>query len=391
MTAKKITSICIKLLFVTILLAGCTFPATDSDDIEVHFGRPSGGDVIMLGESFDLLANGSSTGVVSRVLFFADGRLVGESRNGAGETIVASYRWTPPETGLYTLQLAAQRGSAYVYSETITVCVLPFQIAEGHPADIYAHGYEGDCAIPERDPAAVPGAPSVSTLSVSPETLTYVPLYYDLCPDQTRFLNFKFYIDDPNDDIVFTAIALAVDPAYFGRISGETTLALTQVGETPPHRKLFAGGIDMHIFLERSLVNPDTGEGESGEIRWFGRAFGRDGSLLMEEGPFTIPVEPASCDGTLSTSTPTSLSTEVFTATPASQETATPASAIDCPPGTYFSEFTNKCYAIAVPTETPKGNNSETPGGGNSCSQYTSANACAAAGCTYNFNTKSCE
>jgi hypothetical protein len=255
----------------------------------------------MVGESFDLLANGSSaTGGVSRVLFFANGVLIGEAENRASDSIVASHRWTPTEAGQYTLQFAAQHGSEYIYSSTINVCVLPFQIAPGHPTDIYAHGYEGDCVIPERAASILSGEPTTETASASPNPLTYVPtIYYDSCRDETRFVNFKFYINDPGDDIVFASIAINMNPAYFGRISGEATLALTNIGTGTPSTKMFAGGMDVHIFLERSFSIPETGEGESGELIWSARGFNRSGEILLEEGPFIIPVTPINCDGTL--------------------------------------------------------------------------------------------
>ncbi len=372
-------------LLITCILAGaCTFPVTTSDDFEVHFGRPAGGDVIMLGESLSLLANGSSTdGDVSRVLYFANGRLVSEAPNRAGDSIVAEYIWTPSEVGEYTLQLAAQRGSEYAYSPIITVCVLPFQIAPGHPYDIYAHGYEGDCEIPARADSAVLGEPRATTVSVSPESINYVPFSSISCPPQPRMLNFKFYIDDPHDDVVFASIALSIDPALTGRINGETTLALTHVGNEPPHTKLFVGEINMEVYLGRSLTTPETGEGNIGVINWLARAFGRDGAILIEEGSFTIPAAPVTCEGTspLASPSPAATSTPIL-----EQVSPTPASALDCPAGTYFSEFTNKCIAIEIPpTQKPGGES------GQSCSNYASKDACTAGGCTWNDNMNKCQ
>lgn len=386
-------------LLASLLIASCTFPTTTSDDFQLHFGRPQDGDVIMLGESFQLLANGLSTaGDVSRVLYFVDGRVVAEAPNTAGTTIVTSYTWTPPDAGQYTLQLAAQRGSQYAYSEVLRVCVLPFQIAPGHPFDIYAHGYQGDCQLPERSAAARPGTPAISLANANPARLTYVPFFYETCSEQTRFVDFQLNLDDPNDDIVFAAISVAIDPALGGRINAETTLAMTRLEHVPAPAKIYIGTLDLHIFLVRSLTNPETSLGLDGELRWTARAFGRDGEILLEEGPFSIPVVPVLCDGT-STAPLVEPALTVFpeiavtletlpqpTFTP--QLTATPASARDCPSGTYYSEITQKCYQIAIPTATLKANR---PGEQNSCSQYDSYNACVAAGCSYNFNTKTCE
>ena len=324
MNTQKKFLLLFSFLLISSQLAACTFPTTETGDIDVYFGRPRDGDVIMLGESFDLLANGSfSAGRVTRVLFFANGAMAAESPNRSDTGIVATYNWTPDSAGQYVLQIAAQRGSETAYSPTITVCVLPFQIAPGHPTDIYAHGYEGDCTIPARSSAAVSGSPVTDTVSVSPESLTYVPtIYYDACPDQERFLNFKFYIDDPRYDVVIAADALSMSPALMGRISGETTLALTHIGNRPPHTKLFVGSIDMHIFLERSLSDLETGEGLSGNLSWTARAFGRDGSIIIEEGPFTIPVTPVSCEGTPQSQA----ETDPATATPVVQVSPTPVS-----------------------------------------------------------------
>ncbi|NWF64179.1 MAG: hypothetical protein HXY38_07730 [Chloroflexi bacterium] len=381
----------VNLFLISMMILSCTMPVSTADDIELYFGRPQAGDVIMVGETFSLLANGASSGgTVSRVLFFANGALVGEAPNVAGETIVAEYRWTPEEPGQYTLQFSAQRGSEYHYSETIQVCVLPFQIAPGHPTDIYAHGYEGDCVIPTPAASSTPGDPATDTVSASPDPLTYVPLYYESCPDQTRVVNFKFYINDPGNEVVFASINMQMDPAFFGRISGETTLALTQIASAPPNTKQYAGSLDMHIYFSRSLTVPETGEGLSGNLTWRARAYNRSGEIVLEEGPFTIEVNPTTCDGILpATLTPTIVSTSE------AQLTATPASALDCPPGTYYSDITNKCYQIAIPTATKKesNDNNDSGGGGNviNCSQFDSSNACIAAGCSYNYATKTCE
>lgn len=372
-----------------VFLHACTFPATASDTLQVYVARPGDGDVIALGERFNLLANGVSTaGEVSRVLFFANGLLVGESDNRAGETIVSEILWTPSEAGEYEIQVAAQRGSEYFYSSTVTVCVWPFQIAPGHPTDIYTHGFEGECVLPERSSSAVPGSPEATTVSASPNPLTYVPGYFDSCREKTRFVNFKFYLDDPNDDVVFTTVAINLAPALMGRISGEATLALTRIGDEAPHTKLYAGRLDLHTYLERSFVDPATGDGLPGDLIWYARAFNREGEIVIEEGPFVIPVSPVTCEDTPLLPTPTALSPEaIVTFEP--QWTATPAAASDCPPGTYFSDITNKCYQVAIPTLTPKDNGSG--GEENSCSQYDSDNACISAGCTYDYNTKSCK
>lgn len=357
---------------ISMMTFSCTMPATTAEDINLFFGRPQDGDVIMVGETFDMLANGVNTGgPISRILFFANGVLVGESPNAAGENIVASHRWTPSEPGQYTLQFSAQRGSEYHYSPTIVVCVLPFQIAPGHPTDIYAHGYEGDCVIPTPADSTTSGDPTTNTVSAGPNPLTYVPLYYEYCPDKTRIVNFKFYINDPGDDVVFTAIDIQMDPALFGRISGETTLALTRIATVPPSTKQFAGSLDMHIYLSRSLTIPETGEGLSGNLTWRARAFDRSGEIILEEGPFTIPVTPTTCeDIPLATFTPTTTPASVPTIEEA-QITATPASAAQCPPGSYYSEITKKCYQIAIPTATKK---VKDDGGGSACVQPASCN-----------------
>lgn len=337
------------LLLIGLLLGACTFPETISDDIEVHFGRPAGGDVIMLGESMQLLANGESTaGDVSRVIFYANGRQVGEKPNNYGGQIVAEMTWTPAAAGEYTLQIAAQYGRAYAYSAPVKVCVLPFQIAPGHPVDIYAHGYDGDCTLPDRVASAIPGSPSLNRVSPSADSLTYVPNFFDTCPDQTRIIQFKVYIDDPHDDVVFAAISLVVEPAFFGRINSEATLALTHLSGVAPSTKLFFGGMDVHIWLARSLTDPATGEGVDGTLNWTVRGFGRDGSTLINEGPFGIPVTPVNCDGS---------------AAALAAPTATPASALDCPAGTYFAPVTNRCIAIQIKPGGGGNNDGGAPGG----------------------------
>lgn len=302
----KLSKVLFHIVFIFIIglsVGGCSFPATESDDIDVSITRPGNGDIIMVGESFQIAARGSSTaGDVSRILYFANGELIGEGMDRvAGTDISADHMWTPTEPGQYTLQLAVQHGSEYIYSSTVNVCVLPFQIAPGHPFDIYAHGYEGDCVIPERSGVPIFGSPTVTTASASPQQLTYVPfVLWDECFDQTRSLSFKFYLNDPNDDVVFAAIAIEVEPAFFGRISSEATIALNRIGDTSS--KQFVGRTDyLHIYLSRSLTIDEPGatgtEGVNGELFWTARAFGRDGEILIEEGPFVIPVTPVNCEG----------------------------------------------------------------------------------------------
>ena len=433
-------------------VGGCTFPVTESDDFDIHFVRPGNGDVIMVGESFQLAARGSSTaGEVSRILYFANGVLIGEELDRiAGTNILADHMWTPTEPGQYTLQLAAQRGSEYAYSSTVNVCVLPFQIAPGHPFDIYAHGYEGDCVIPERASSVLSGEPTTETASASPDPLTYVPtIYYeDSCGDETRFVNFKFYVNDPSDDIVFAAIAISMNPAYFGRISGETTLALTNIGTRAPNTKMFAGGMNLHIFLERSFSIPETGEGESGELEWSARGFSRSGEILLEAGPFIIPVTPVSCDGSLPIIPIVTFPVPTF----ASEAQLIPTFSIPSIPSIFtlsrdavcragpsldykIAEYLSngvkvpvqarsadsiwlvvllpngvRCWVssqlgtldgdpnllpvedappiIATATQSEQGQPNETSV---VCSQYTTDNSCNAAGCSYNYVTKTCE
>jgi hypothetical protein len=366
---------------IAFLAAACTFPVTTSDDIEVHIARPASGDVIMLGESVQFLANGSSSdGDVRRVLFFANGSLVGDEPNAHDEIIVSEIIWTPPAAGEYTLQVAAQRDSEYIYSSTVELCVLPFQIAPGHPVDIYAHGYEGECTIPPRSSSAGTGSPSMRT-SVAPTSLTYVPSFYSDCPGETRMMDFKVYVDDPHDDVVFVAIAIQIEPGFASRINSETTVVLTHTVGEAPGTKGFFGQFDVHIFLARSLISRSTGEAVSGELRWTARAFGRDGSILLEHGPQGIPVSPLNCDGT---SVLTSASAPILIE---STGTATPRSAADCPAGTYYAETTSKCIPIQISTEKPSGDHD---GGGSGCSSFGSKDSCTAAGCSWDFNSSSC-
>ncbi|HET7144977.1 MAG TPA: hypothetical protein VFI68_13240, partial [Anaerolineales bacterium] len=133
---------------------------------------------------------------------------------------------------------------------------------------------------------------------------------------------------------------------------------------------------------------PATGEGYGGDMNWSARAFGRDGGILIEEGLFIIPVSAVNCDGSAFAPTATPSPSPSPAAT-LEQSTPTPASALDCPPGTYYSDITHKCYAYATPTATPK--NGGNDGNELNCPQYTSDSACKAAGCTFNYTTKSCQ
>jgi hypothetical protein len=52
-----------------------------------------------------------------------------------------------------------------------------------------------------------------------------------------------------------------------------------------------------------------------------------------------------------------------------------------CPPGTYYSETTNKCIEIQILTPKPA----------KACSEYRSDTACKAAGCTWDTIGKKCK
>ncbi len=362
-------------------IVSCALPVVPAEDFDVHLARPWDGDVVMVGEPVELLANGADPGRrVLAVGFFANGRMLGSGRNLALRhpdvtVIIGRIIWTPTEPGLYRIRAVAYADGNYAASDVVDVCVLPFQIAAGHPTDVYAHGYDGDCELPPRRESAPPGEATMLSAAASPPSLTYIPDYIDFCPDKTRFIRFTVEIDDPHDDVVFAAVAVRIIPALSERYNSETTVVLNHIGDDLPYTKRYQGEINIHIFLALSLTDPMTGVGRIGNLTWRAQAFGRDGEVLISAGPFSIESTPVHCDGSYAgPGAPTAPSTLKATVTPL--PTQTPASAADCPPGTYFSETTHKC--IAIQTLTPK------PGGGQQgCSQYGSKDACSAAGCNW--------
>lgn len=403
MTVLKGIRFIFVLLIVGTLMGACTFPVTTNAEWTINFGLSGGeGYVIPLGETVSLSSNGtSSAGSVSRVLFWEDGRLIGSSRNTqSGDSFSARIDWTPTRTGEITLQAAVQRGSTFGYSETITVCVLPFERGPGLHPEIALVRYDGDCTIPERSSTATSGILSMSA-SASPDNLSYVAIETDyeetLCT-HTSPLTFNATVTDAPDDVVLVTVTFEIAPSFGGHINSEYTLILNHIGDEAPSIKLYSMTYDAYIHLRWSLQSPPPlAISGPGEITWTARAFGRDGETLLEDGPHAIPVNPVNCDGTpyeMAASTaeplPTSTPTLIPIPTPTLiQVTFTPASQLDCPPAHYYSDITHKCYAVAIPTATPK--NGGDDNSGPNCSQYTSQNACVAAGCTYNMNKKSCE
>lgn len=404
MKNNKIIRLHSSLVFAALLLGACTFPVTMSDDFTVEISGPTNGMIVPLGEPVYVRSTATSTtGNIIRLLFFDNGTHIffeyeNPSWSPRPETANTIATWIPEEIGETTLQVAAQRRGAggYGYSDIITVCVLPFSL-DGRFHDLAFTNslspetvliqYDGDCIIPE--PSSPTPGPLDMEATATPESISFVPTEINTlesCASPTP-ITFEVRLSDTRDEVAIVTVSVLILPSIGtsnvdGWMTDQQTLILNHTGDdfsTSPRTKIYSMTYDFYSNVAASTQNVLTDISSGAELTWMARAFNRDGETLLQEGYFTIPANAVTCEGSpylMTTSAPLII---------APTGTATPASALDCPPGTYFSDTTNKCIAIQIPP-------TKKPGGdGISCSDHGSKDSCSSAGCSWNANLNKCQ
>jgi hypothetical protein len=192
---------------------------------------------------------------------------------------------------------------------------------------------------------------------------------------------------DPPEDVAFVMILLSLPPgpgatdAWAGRAAVTTTFILSQTGGFPESTRIFEGTTALR-------PNPGFIFGDAGGIiTWTAQAIGRDGAVLVTDGPHEIPASPCAPAVPLSapfTPTPAAAKTPptpAVTKTPPATATWTP-SAENCPPGTYYSPNINQCIAIEIiPTK---------PGPAEDCSAFGNKGNCRRNGCSWDDKAGIC-
>ncbi len=361
------------IIFITIsysfLLGGCSLGARSTRDLSIYTTYPFNNTVIRLGESLPLdgLAISTSSRPVTRMIFYANAVVAGETSflvrftTPAGTGYSGSFdAWTPSEIGEYFVQ--SQAGTPPAISEAIRVCVLDFSIPV--PSTDYfelPYGYEGPCPIPDRDAFATPGAIVMISLA-SPDHLVYRPNSVGSTCPWAESISFQVTVNDPPEDVALVVVDVSETGSPAGRYPGLTradTVVLTPRSTTNPSIKIYEG-------TARGSLNgtyADYFGNGPGDVTWTAKAVGRDGSILLTDGPYTIPAEPC-------VAVPFSAPFPVTdTPTPAPTFTPTPASEADCHLGICSTPATNRRIQIEIVTPKPgkPGGGDEDGGGGSAC------------------------
>ena len=314
----------IVLIITSFAVTTCTLPVRSLPDFNIQIGDPPSGAVVPLAplEIWADAANNSSN-EVTRIAFYANGIWIGSlttlEHPSPTYPHAASGRvmWTPPAEGEYLLQAQADRRGAVVFSNPVRICVVDFIVDSGYD---FSYGYEGPCPIPDRDASARPGAITLAA-EATPDSLMYDPAAPPAprsCPALARAsISFQATLVDPPEDVAFVIVSYSMtrpDTSY----PEDRTLVLTQTASYAGSTRIYTGSTDNNLVASLRYNYGDVG----GDVIWTAKAFGRDGAVLLTDGPYTIPALPC---------TPVPLSA------PFSPSTATPASALDCPAGTYFA------------------------------------------------------
>jgi hypothetical protein len=341
------------LAFVSILLGACTIPVIHRRGADIYFQDPDAGALVPVAP---LAVSAWATlprGEVTYLAFYANARFIGESSSLTGDDYgyyTGNILWTPPAAGEYFLQVQANRGAGSAYSDAIRICVIDFEIPL--PSSDWVRppaAYDGPCPIPDRNEFAAPGPIALDTRA-TPDRLLYRPPTFMAdgswtteCLSPEASIAFEATLDDPPQDVAFVVIYYSYVGGPAGLHPGGSdrfVLPLMPTRSSGASTRIYTGAThDLEAGLEAYFG------GGSGELSWTARAIGRDGSILIEDGPHTIPLDVDPLCSPAPLSAPFAPPTV----------TATPASARDCPAGTFFAEVTHRCIAIQLlPTKTEK-------------------------------------
>jgi hypothetical protein len=328
---------------------------------------------------------------ISRLDFYADGVWFGGAAGSDLYTssipgnVDAEAYWTPPAVGEYMLQASAIRRGGLVVSGPTRVCAVDFAIDPG--VEQAAHGYEGPCPIPPRDAEARPGAVTLAA-DATPTAFSYPPngAVPAGCTPSVN-ITFQATLVDPPEDVAFVAVFIslpagpATEAAFRSYASWDSTVILTQIGAYPGSTRIFSGSADPGPTF-------DFFGALGGTITWTAKAIGRDGSILVTDGPHTIPATECAPSTPLLLPFTPAPATETLVPTLTPTLTGTPAtltpSAANCPAGTYYAPSSNTCVKIAIP---PTAKPTKKPP---ACKKYSDASSCTSNGCNWDKGTNTC-
>ena len=347
-------------------ISACALPASSLPGIQLEIFAPNDGAILPL-EAINVYAVAADSsdpylvGVGSGYEFYANGIKIGEDDSFAAGG-VAAIVWTPTEPGEYFIQFFARVDRRSGFSEAVRVCVIDLTLS---PTLTDSYGYDGSCVQSARHEFAAPGPISMSATAM-PARLAFEPSNRFppiSCPAFSNpAITFRATVLDTPDDVEYVVVEYRVPEGGDPDTLGSQTIILNRTGGVYPEELYVGTTEELNVFINR-------GGTDAGELTWTARGYGRDGSLLLTDGPYAIPF--VACGSPPATPTVSAVSVS-----------PTPASEADCPPGTYFAPATNRCIAIEIPSPKPDGK---------SCGEYGTLAACTAAGCTWDGQTQSCK
>jgi hypothetical protein len=351
-------------MVVCLFLAGCSLPASTREHLSVQLYEPTSGLVVTL-PSPDIFVHAQATapdGDVTRMIFYADGLVIGEDNSpvALGGLTSGMMHWFPTEPGEYLVQAEALRSDGSAFTAAARICVLPDAGALGNAYLYQAYGYTGPCELPAPNPAVPPDLEVSMTARAIPGSLAY---QFE-CPivPANPTIAFEAIVDDPSDRVVFVAVEYSVPSRETAGSVQFETIALNWTSSSSTGEKIFTGTThDLTPLLQGEL------QGDGGTLTWIARAISRDGEVLAFDGPNEIVASP--CEAAV-IGVPMPLvvgSTETFTPVPTETPTLAP---------------------YVPPTKKPE--NGGGSGGSGACSSYSGKDACSAAGCSWDPDKKTC-
>jgi len=300
------------LIVISLLLSQCVLPREGTHLYFAWLLKPLEGAVFGVGETvvvstepYDWEEDFESTRI-NHIVLLANGRKIGETDvtlAPSSYTDLGDIEWIPEEPGEYNLQFISTRRGHWSISNARRVCVIDFPILSPTLSDVGEYwgsrGYEGECEIPARSPAASPG-PLTFSVTASPDPFLYFPGFWnpvymgyeridgatppDGCSDIPSAITFRANASDPNDDIVFVKVDVTYD--YNTHIASYSLILDRESGST----------LDPKIFTGEESFGPydfiASEINQTFEVRWTAYAYDRSGTVIASDGPNILPVEP---------------------------------------------------------------------------------------------------
>jgi len=357
---KKLVQLGYMVVF-CLFVVGCSLPASTRPGLSVQLHAPISGRVVALPapDIFVYAEANVPAGDVTRMIFYANGLVIGEDNNPAPSGTFTSgvMRWSPTEPGEYLVQAEALRSNGSAFSAAARVCVLP--AASDPLGNSYFHqlyGYTGPCELPLPNPETPPDLEVTMIARAIPASLAY-----DFkCPAAlaSSTITFEATLEDPSDRVVLVSVEYSVPSRESAGSTAFETMALNWTSSSSTGEKIFTGTThDLTPMLQGEL------QGDGGIVTWIARAINRDGRLLALDGPHEILASP--CVAAV-IGIPMPIIVEPT-------ETLTPT------------------LGPVVPTKKPGGGGGGGGGGGSqTCSSYGDKDSCSAAGCSWDPNKNTC-